>query len=93
MAASGPYIARLRTFEATGRDPYLVTDYVPSVSLKDALDKCGPLPSETVRLLASALCTALIRSHQRKVVHRDLSPPTFCWPSTVHASSTSASPV
>lgn len=74
MAASGPYIARLRTFEATGRDPYLVTDYVPSVSLKDALDKCGPLPSETVRLLASALCTALIRSHQRKVVHRDLKP-------------------
>lgn len=61
-AAHAPYVGRLLSFEIFGDDPYLVTEYVPGVTLAAALAG-GPLPAGTVRVLGAALATALTHLH------------------------------
>ena len=72
-AAHAPYVGRLLSFEIFGDDPYLVTEYVPGVTLAAALAG-GPLPAGTVRVLGAALATALTHLHHGSLVHRDLKP-------------------
>ncbi|NEC90148.1 protein kinase [Streptomyces sp. SID12501] len=57
-----------------GEPAWLVTAYVPGPTLRDLLDQVGPLPTDTLTVLAAGLAEALAAIHQAGVIHRDLKP-------------------
>ena len=54
--------------------PWLVTAYVPGVSLTEAVEQVGPLPDHTVLAMAAGLAEGLNAIHAAGVIHRDLKP-------------------
>ena len=54
--------------------PWLVTAYVPGLSLAEAVDRQGPLPAAAVLALAAGLAEGLNAIHAAGVIHRDLKP-------------------
>jgi serine/threonine protein kinase len=54
--------------------PYIVTEYVAGRSLKDIVERDGPLPPEQLRALATGVARTLAAIHQARLVHRDLKP-------------------
>ena len=54
--------------------PWLVTEYVPGVSLTEAVEQHGPLPERTVLAMAAGLAEGLNAIHAAGVIHRDLKP-------------------
>ncbi|MEU6721125.1 serine/threonine-protein kinase [Nonomuraea sp. NPDC046802] len=54
--------------------PWLVTEFLPSVSLAEAVRKAGPLPTSAVWSLAAGVAEALRSIHGAGIVHRDLKP-------------------
>ncbi|MDX2543413.1 protein kinase domain-containing protein [Streptomyces sp. WI04-05B] len=57
-----------------GEPAWLVTAYIPGPTLRDVLDQVGPLPADTLTVLAAGLAEALTAIHQAGVIHRDLKP-------------------
>ncbi|MET8449072.1 protein kinase [Streptomyces sp. NPDC005209] len=57
-----------------GVPAWLVTAYVPGPTLQAVLDQVGPLPMDTLTVLAAGLAEALAAIHQAGVIHRDLKP-------------------
>lgn len=57
-----------------GEPAWLVTAYVPGPTLQAVLDRVGPLPADTLTVLAAGLAEALAAIHQAGVIHRDLKP-------------------
>ncbi|MFG2096249.1 bifunctional serine/threonine-protein kinase/transporter substrate-binding domain-containing protein [Streptomyces sp. NPDC048612] len=70
----GPFVAPVVDAAPHDDVPWMATDYVPGVSLTDAVHDCGPLPEPAVRLLAAGLLQALAAVHADGLVHRDLKP-------------------
>ncbi len=59
----------------TERDNYfIVMEYIDGVTLKDILEKHGPLSDEITMLLAREICMGLDHAHQRGIIHRDIKP-------------------
>jgi len=54
--------------------PYLVFEYVPGHTLKQALKKRGPLSRDEILDLAQQVADALTTAHVAGVIHRDLKP-------------------
>ncbi|KOX07888.1 phosphotransferase [Nocardiopsis sp. NRRL B-16309] len=54
--------------------PWLVTSYVPSLPLDEAIQAHGPLPEASVHVLAAGLAEALTEIHRVGLIHRDLKP-------------------
>ncbi|MBT8467840.1 MAG: serine/threonine protein kinase [Deltaproteobacteria bacterium] len=54
--------------------PYLVFEYVPGPTLKQALKKRGPLSRDELLDLAQQVADALATAHIAGVIHRDLKP-------------------
>ncbi|GAB2486033.1 hypothetical protein GCM10026982_07800 [Nocardiopsis aegyptia] len=54
--------------------PWLVTSYVPSLPLDEAIQAYGPLPEASVHVLAAGLAEALAEIHRVGLIHRDLKP-------------------
>jgi serine/threonine protein kinase len=54
--------------------PYIVTEYVAGRSLKDIVERDGPLPPEQLGALATGVVRTLAAIHQAGLVHRDLKP-------------------
>jgi len=54
--------------------PYLVFEYVPGHTLKQALKKRGPLSRDELLDLAQQVADALATAHIAGVIHRDLKP-------------------
>ncbi|MFG1947094.1 protein kinase [Nonomuraea sp. NPDC048826] len=65
-----------RVVEAKLEDdlPYIVSEYVEGPSLRDRVERNGPLPPDAVHRLATGLATALSAIHQAGIVHRDVKP-------------------
>lgn len=73
-AVRSPHTAALVGGDASGRAPWLATEYVPGPSLAEAVSRTGPLPEPVVRAAGAGLARALADMHAVRVLHRDLKP-------------------
>ncbi|MET9218725.1 PQQ-binding-like beta-propeller repeat protein [Streptomyces sp. NPDC003300] len=71
---TGAFTAPLLDADADAAVPWLVTEYLPGLSLREAVGAYGGLPPAAVRLLAAALAEALVDIHRAGLAHRDLKP-------------------
>ncbi|WP_283133885.1 PQQ-binding-like beta-propeller repeat protein [Rhizohabitans arisaemae] len=71
---SGFFTAGVIDADPEGPPPWLVTAYVPGLSLEEAVERHGPWPQDSVRALGAGLAEALESIHSAGVVHRDLKP-------------------
>ncbi|TMQ91381.1 hypothetical protein ETD83_31280 [Actinomadura soli] len=71
---TGVFTAPVLDADPDARTPWLVTAYLPGLSLREAVTRFGPLPPSAVRSLAAGLAEALGEIHRVGVVHRDLKP-------------------
>jgi protein kinase-like protein len=72
--AGGQYSPALLDADPDASRPWLVMEFLPSVSLRDAVRRHGPLPDGAVRSLAAGLAEALGSIHQAGVLHLDVKP-------------------
>jgi non-specific serine/threonine protein kinase len=68
-----PAIATVHDFDSDGELDFLVTEYVPGVSLNQQLLE-GPLPEDEILRLSMQLAEGIGEAHRQGVVHRDLKP-------------------
>ncbi len=54
--------------------PFLVTEFVPGMSLKEYVEAHGAFPPAQLRGLVIGIATALLAIHTARLVHRDLKP-------------------
>jgi len=69
-----PYAAALVQGEVEAEQPWMVTEFVPGISLADAVQGGRALPATSVWRLAHDLGNALVAVHQAGIVHRDVKP-------------------
>jgi eukaryotic-like serine/threonine-protein kinase len=69
-----PHAVRIYDFVADASRPYLVMELVEGESLATHLEQHGPLPFESVAIIARQVLEVLEVAHTQGVVHRDLKP-------------------
>jgi len=69
-----PYILKFLPLPTGTRRAYMVTEFVPGVTLADRLAQQPPIPESEAVSIASKVCDALEHVHQHGVVHYDLKP-------------------
>jgi outer membrane protein assembly factor BamB len=73
-AVSGAFTAPVIDADPNARSPWLVTAFLPGMTLHEAVVKHGPFPVPAVFALGASLAEALVSVHRVGVVHRDLKP-------------------
>jgi serine/threonine protein kinase len=73
-AAGGRYSPSVLDADSDAGIPWLATEFLPSVSLRDAVRQLGPLRADSVWPLAAGLVEALASIHRAGIVHLDLNP-------------------
>ncbi len=68
------FVAEVLDADLDGDPPYIVTRYVPGLSLDEVVGTSGPLTGPALARLAYGLAEALAAVHAAGVVHRDLKP-------------------
>ncbi|GAA0321700.1 serine/threonine-protein kinase [Actinoallomurus spadix] len=71
---SGAFTSPVVDAEPDGTVPWLATAYVNGLSLKETIDRYGPMPEPLLRTLGAGLGEALIAIHEAGLLHRDLKP-------------------
>ncbi|MFH8442515.1 PQQ-binding-like beta-propeller repeat protein [Streptomyces sp. NPDC018026] len=71
---TGFFTAAVVDADPEGDPAWLATEYVPGLSLQDAVARHGVWPRDAVRGLGAALAEALAAVHAADLVHRDLKP-------------------
>jgi formylglycine-generating enzyme required for sulfatase activity len=70
-----PHIVRVEDADYTEDDqPFVVMEYVDGQSLRQKLDRGGPLAPELALQIAAQTCSALSAAHQKGIIHRDVKP-------------------
>lgn len=69
-----PYILKFLPLDTGKRRSYMVTEFVPGITLADRLAQQSPLPDAEAIAIAGKICEALEHVHQHAVVHYDLKP-------------------
>jgi Protein kinase domain len=69
-----PHVAEVVDADVDGPSPFIVTRYVPGLTLEETVRRQGPLRGTDLDRLASGLADALAAIHAARVVHRDLKP-------------------
>ena len=73
-AVAGMFTARVIDADPEGDPPWLATQYVQGLSLRDAVLKYGPVPEDRLVPLAQGIAEALAAIHAAGLTHRDLKP-------------------
>lgn len=73
-AAGGQYSPGVLGADADAEVPWLATEFLPAVSLHEAVRLAGPLPPAAVWPLAAGFAEALASLHRAGIVHLDLKP-------------------
>jgi serine/threonine protein kinase len=68
------YVAEVVDADLDGDPPYIVTRYVPGLTLDEVVGSAGPVTGPALGRLAYGLAEALAAVHSAGVVHRDLKP-------------------
>ncbi|MEV5829168.1 PQQ-binding-like beta-propeller repeat protein [Spirillospora sp. NPDC052242] len=71
---SGAFTSPVVEAEPDGTVPWLAIAYVNGLSLKDAVERYGPMPEPLLRTLGAGLGEALVAIHEAGLLHRDLKP-------------------
>lgn len=71
---SGAYTSPVVDADPAGTVPWLATAYVNGLSLKETIERHGPMPEPLLRTLGAGLGEALIAIHEAGLLHRDLKP-------------------
>jgi serine/threonine protein kinase len=69
-----PYVAEAYDVCLTGDRPFIVTEYIAGVPLRDLSARFGPLRGEALTVFAGRLAQGLAAIHGAGVLHRDLKP-------------------
>ncbi|MGE0712706.1 MAG: protein kinase [Planctomycetota bacterium] len=67
-------VVRIHDVGQEGGNPYLVMELVRGGSLRERLERQGPLAPRDAALLCARLARALAYAHEQAVLHRDLKP-------------------
>ncbi|WP_406456589.1 protein kinase [Streptomyces sp. NBC_01622] len=70
-AGVGP---RVLASDGTAERPWFATEYVPGLTVDEAVRLRGPLPAEALWLLLAEAATHLSAVHAAEIVHRDVKP-------------------
>lgn len=71
-------IVKVLNFGATdGGAPYMVMEYIAGITLKDFIEKYGPLPLPLAISVFTQICDALGNAHAKEIFHRDLKSSNF----------------
>ena len=70
----GLYTAQVLYTDPDATPPWMVTAYVPGPSLREVVERHGPMPAQTLFLLIAGVAEALLEIHRAGLVHRDLKP-------------------
>ncbi|WP_126642730.1 serine/threonine-protein kinase [Embleya hyalina] len=73
-AVDAAFTARVVAADADADVPWLATEFVPGIPLGAAVERFGPLPRESLLVLASGMFAALGGIHAAGLVHRDIKP-------------------
>ena len=69
-----PNVVTVHDFGVAGGRPFLVMELLDGTTLRDELQRQGPLPpAQAVRILRH-VCAAVETAHRRQLIHRDLKP-------------------
>ncbi|WP_194894104.1 protein kinase domain-containing protein [Catenulispora pinisilvae] len=60
--------------DSTAPEPWFATEYVPGLTVDDAVRSFGPLPADALWLLLADTASHLHSVHDAGIVHRDLKP-------------------
>ncbi|MFW6724943.1 serine/threonine-protein kinase [Streptomyces sp. MAR4 CNY-716] len=71
---TGVFTATVVDADLEGSPAWLATEYVPGMSLGEALAQHGPWPEPAALALGAGLAEALEAIHAARIVHRDLKP-------------------
>jgi hypothetical protein len=69
-----PYVAQVVDADMLNEPPYLVAQYARGPSVREHVERTGPMRGAALLRLASGLAEAVGAIHQAGVVHRDLTP-------------------
>lgn len=69
-----PHILRVLDFGFTHALPFLVMDYAPGGTLRDRHPKRSQVPLPTVIAYVEQIASALVYTHDHKLIHRDVKP-------------------
>jgi outer membrane protein assembly factor BamB len=71
---TGTFTAAVLDADPDATEPWLVTAYLPGLTLRAAIATYGALPPASARTLAASLAEALADIHRAGLAHRDLKP-------------------
>jgi serine/threonine protein kinase len=73
-AAGGAHSPPFLDADTDGEAPWMATEFLPSVSLREAVERFGQLPADSVWRLAAGLAEALAAVHRTGITHLDVKP-------------------
>lgn len=71
---SHPNIVSIYDVGHEGDIHYIVMEYVPGETLKELINREGPLPVRQAVDIATQICDALVCAHRNRIIHRDIKP-------------------
>jgi serine/threonine protein kinase len=71
---SSSRVARFEGADLHHDPPWLAVEYVPGATLRDHVQRVGPIPADLAAMLGAVLAEGLVAIHQVNLVHRDLKP-------------------